>query len=251
MVPKHPLIEKTEWGSEGPYTEAPEDISSDAGGQIQQELLAVLCKSSHSSNTRYQSTNPLQNCKTHFKTRSHWYARPSSTAAGYWCRYCSPRGTFPALFAQLKSSLLPIQLAATRAETRFSTGEDSSQRYICIASLQQGLQSQLSDALDTPVMLFMNLKMYTGFNTLSSSLSVSMWMQFNTIRQDRKLTPFYRINCIQVVGQDKETPGQRAGWPKARHHLQILAKLVRILQGGKAFPKGIASCYRSIGAWGK
>lgn len=107
MVPKHPLIEKTEWGSEGPCTEAPEDIPSDAGGQTQQELLAVLCKSSHSSNTRCQNTNPLQNCKIHLKTRSHWSARPSSTAAGYWCRYCSPQGTFPAWFSQSKFLLAP------------------------------------------------------------------------------------------------------------------------------------------------
>lgn len=163
----------------------------------------------------------------------------------------APRAHFQRGFLSQNSSLLPIQLAATWSGSRFSAGEDGSQRYICIASLQQGLQSQLSDALDTPVMLFMNLKMYTGFNTLSSSLSVSMWMQFNTIRQDRKLTPFYRINCIQVVGQDKETPGQQAGWPKARHHLQIFLKFIRILQGGKAFPKGIMSCYRSTQAWGK
>lgn len=163
----------------------------------------------------------------------------------------APRAHFQRGFLSQNSSLLPIQLAATRAGSRFSTEEDGSQRYICITLLQQGLQSQLSDALDTPVMLFMNLKMHTGFNTLSPSLSVSMWKQFNTIRQDRKLTPFYRINCIQVVGQDKETPGQRAGWPKARHHLQISVKLVRILQGGKAFPKGIASCYRSTQARGK
>lgn len=124
----------------------------------------------------------------------------------WWCRDIPARPrTFPtlAIFLSYHSSLPLIQLTATRVRTGESVQGKTTLRDIK-ASVYFSKAFRVSYLmLSTPLMALMNLKMHIS---LQHSLPVALFrmqMQFNTIRQDRKPRPFYRINCIPVAGQDK------------------------------------------------
>jgi len=60
VVPKYPIVLK-QVGIGKARTEAPEDVYSDAGGQISKHLRALQQESYHSNNARCQNVTP---CKT-------------------------------------------------------------------------------------------------------------------------------------------------------------------------------------------
>lgn len=149
-------------------------------------------------------------------------------------------------FLSYHSSLPLIQPTATRVGTGESAQGKTTLKDIK-ASVHFSKAFRVSYLmLSAPLMAFMNLKMHIS---LQHSLPVTLFrmqMQFNTIRQDRKPRPFYRINCIPVAGQDKETPVQQAGWTKARYHLRMVFRSAPgFARRNSTFPKGIKPCYSS------